>query len=63
MAASRYLKALADLGVLEEEKVGRDKVFIHRKYMKLLGADDHTFEPYPALPSKPKPTPIPRLRA
>ncbi len=48
VAASRYLKALVDLGVLEEEKVGRDKVFIHRKYMQLLGSDDHTFERYPA---------------
>jgi Fic family protein len=47
-AASTYLKALADLGVLEEEKVGRDKVFIHRKYMRLLGSDEHTFERYPA---------------
>lgn len=46
-AASTYLKALADIGVLEEEKVGRDKVFIHRKYMTLLGSDGHTFEPYP----------------
>jgi Fic family protein len=45
-AASTYLKALADIGILEEEKVGRDKVFIHRKYMKLLAADDHAFDPY-----------------
>ncbi len=48
VAASRYLKALVEIGVLEEEKVGRDKVFIHRKYMELLGSDGHTFEPYPA---------------
>lgn len=47
-AASTYLKALVDIGVLEEEKIGRDKVFIHRKYMTLLGADDHEFEPYPS---------------
>jgi Fic family protein len=46
-AASTYLKALADLGILEEEKVGRDKVFIHRKYMTLLASDEHAFEPYP----------------
>lgn len=51
-AASTYLKTLADLGVLEEEKVGRDKVFIHRKYMRLLGSDAHTFEPYPSLPAR-----------
>ena len=48
VAASRYLKQLAAIGVLEEEKVGRDKLFIHRKYMKLLGSDDHAFEPYPS---------------
>ena len=47
-AASTYLKALVDIGVLEEEKVGRDKVFIHRKYMDLLGSDGHTFAAYPA---------------
>lgn len=54
VAASRYLKLLAAIGVLEEEKVGRDKVFIHRKYMELLGSDGHTFEPYP-LPENPPP--------
>lgn len=47
VAASRYLKQLAAIGVLEEEKVGRDKLFIHRKYMKLLGSDTHEFERYP----------------
>ena len=48
VAASRYLKQLAEIGVLEEEKVGRDKIFIHRKYMDLLGRDDHEFERYGA---------------
>ena len=48
-ADSKYLKALAGFGVLEEEKVGRDTVFIHRKSMTLMGADHHTFEPYPAV--------------
>jgi Fic family protein len=47
VSASRYLKQLVDIGVLEEEKVGRDKLFIHRKYMDLLGRDDHAFAPYP----------------
>ena len=46
-AASKYLKELARLGVLEEEKVGRDKVFLHRKYLDVLFSDEHTFEPYP----------------
>jgi Fic family protein len=50
VSASRYLKQLAGIGVLEEEKVGRDKVFIHRKYMQLLGSDAHEFAPYPRSP-------------
>lgn len=48
-AASKYLKKLATIGVLREEKVGRDKLFVHDKYMDLLGRDDHDFEPYPAV--------------
>jgi Fic family protein len=47
-AAARYLKQLAAIGVLVEEKRGRDKLFVHRKYMDLLGRDDHAFERYPA---------------
>jgi Fic family protein len=45
--ASTYLKELARLGILEEEKVGRDKVFLHRKYLNVLFGDAHTFEAYP----------------
>ena len=45
-AAGKYLKELAALGVLEEEKVGRDKLFLHRKYLDVLFSDDHTFAPY-----------------
>ena len=44
--ASKYLKELVRLGVLEEEKVGREKVFLHRKYLDVLFSDGHTFEPY-----------------
>ena len=46
-AVSKYLKALAAVGVVEEEKVGRDKVFLHRKYLDVLFSDGHSFEPYP----------------
>jgi Fic family protein len=45
-AASRYLKQLSAIGVLAEEKRGRDKLFIHRKYMALLASDSHHFERY-----------------
>ena len=45
--ASAYLKQLTALGVLEEEKVGRDKIFLHRKYLDVLFGEEHGFEPYP----------------
>ena len=45
-AASKYLKELVRHGVLEEEKRGRDKIFLHRKYLDVLFSDEHTFEPY-----------------
>jgi Fic family protein len=45
--ASAYLKQLTDLGVLEEEKTGRDKIFLHRKYIDVLFGEEHAFQPYP----------------
>lgn len=53
-AASRYLKQLASIGVVVEEKRGRDKLFVHRKYMDLLGRDDHAFPPYTAASETPQ---------
>ncbi len=53
--ASLHLKHLAKIGVLEEEKVGRNKFFVHRKYMDLMGRDDHEFEPYPEIEETKKP--------
>lgn len=44
--ASGYLKQLVAIGVIEEEKVWRDKVFINRKYLDLLSSEMHTFDPY-----------------
>ena len=46
-AASRYLKALVDAGVLREQKAGRDKLFVHPKLLDLLTRDVNTLEPYP----------------
>ncbi|WP_292993815.1 protein adenylyltransferase Fic [Nitrosomonas sp.] len=46
-AASRYLKQLVDIGVLEERTIGREKLFIHPKLMHLLTRDDNTVRPYP----------------
>jgi Fic family protein len=53
--ASAYLKELAGLGVLEEEKVGRDKIFLHRKYLDVLFGEEHAFEPYPGAAAEAKP--------
>jgi Fic family protein len=45
--ASRYLKELARIGVLQEEEKGRERIFIHPKLMGLLAArDSGTFTPY-----------------
>lgn len=52
VSASRYLKQLVEIGVLVEEKRGRDKVFIHRRYMDLLGRDDHEFARYAIAPGR-----------
>ena len=45
-AASRYLKALASIGVLREQAFGRDKLFVHPKLMTLLTRDRNVFNPY-----------------
>jgi len=39
-AASRYLKALADLGLLEERKEGREKFWVHTRLLALLARDE-----------------------
>jgi Fic family protein len=44
--ASRYLKELAEIGILEEVQEGREKIFTNPKFMALLMQDSHTFSPY-----------------
>ena len=44
--ASTYLKQLCDIGVLLEQRVGRDKLFLHPKLLTLLASDENHFEPY-----------------
>jgi len=46
-AASRYLKRLVEIGVLQEMEMGKDKLFIHPKLMRLLTADSNEFVRYP----------------
>jgi Fic family protein len=43
-AASRYLKAITDIGVLRERKLGREKLFIHPRLLDLLTGELHDFE-------------------
>jgi Fic family protein len=45
-AASRYLKDMVEIGVLLEQAVGKEKLFIHPKLMRLLSQDSNQFEPY-----------------
>mgnify|MGYP004490127523 CR=1 FL=1 len=47
--ASKYLKEFCDVGVLSEQIVGRDKLFIHPKLMELLRGENNEFTPYPSL--------------
>ena len=44
--ASVYLKELVKIGVLEEKSVGREKLFIHPKLMRLLTRESNDFAPY-----------------
>ena len=46
-AASRYLKQLAELGVLEEKTIGREKLFLHPKFLMLLIRESNSFAEYP----------------
>jgi len=48
-AASRYLKELAEIGVLQEMAVGKEKLFKHPKLMQLLSRDGNQFVEYPRL--------------
>ena len=46
--ASVYLKQLADIGVLREERVGREKLFVQSRLMELMTQEGNTLPPYPA---------------
>ena len=45
-AAARYLKAMAEVGVLREQAAGREKLFLHPKLMELLTREGNSFTPY-----------------
>jgi Fic family protein len=44
--ASVYLKQLADIGILEERKAGRESLFVHPKYIELLSGDENVWVYY-----------------
>jgi Fic family protein len=44
--ASVYLKQLADIGVLNEIKAGRESLFVHPKYIELLSGDENVWVYY-----------------
>jgi Fic family protein len=50
--ASKHLKDLARIGVLREVRAGREKLFIHPKFIQLLTGDTHRFAPY-EIPRRP----------
>ena len=51
-AASRYLKELVNIGVLEEQAVGREKLFVHPKFLRLLTRETNAFTPYETAQTK-----------
>ena len=44
--ASVYLKRLVDIGILIEVPVGKEKLYVHTKFLNLLKKNDNSFEPY-----------------
>ena len=42
----KYLRKLVDLGILTEEKTGKELIFVHNKYLKLLMDKNHRFNEY-----------------
>lgn len=46
--ASKYLKLLCSAGVLEELKIGREKLFVNPRLLHLLTQDTNEFSPFPA---------------
>ena len=43
---SKYLKTLCDIGMLQEIKAGREKLFVHTKLLRLLTTDSNELIPY-----------------
>lgn len=46
ITSRKYLRKLVNLGILTEEKAGKELIFIHNKYLNLLMDKDHRFDKY-----------------
>lgn len=44
--AARYLRELVDIGVLQEQRMGKEKLFLHPAYLRLLSNNDHAVGRY-----------------
>jgi len=44
--AARYLRELVDIGVLHEQRMGKEKLFMHPAYLRLLSSKEHTLQRY-----------------
>jgi len=44
--ASVYLKQLTEIGVLNEKKAGKEKLFVNPKLIQLMTQDNNNFKPY-----------------
>ncbi|CAD0301545.1 protein adenylyltransferase Fic [Xanthomonas hortorum] len=49
--AARYLRELVDIGVLHEQRMGKEKLFLHPAYLRLLSDNTHAAQRY-ALPQR-----------
>ena len=44
--AARYLRELVDIGVLQEQRMGKEKLFLHPAYLRLLSDNAHAPQRY-----------------
>ncbi|MCD9045226.1 protein adenylyltransferase Fic [Luteimonas sp. MHLX1A] len=44
--AARYLRELVDIGVLQEQRMGKEKLFLHPAYLRLLSDGSHAPQQY-----------------
>ena len=51
LTAARYLRELVDIGVLQEQRMGKEKLFLHPAYLRLLSDNTHAPQRY-ALPQQ-----------